>query len=380
MSESSATIRVMIVGAFPPKGGSVVGGVVTDCRTLMRSSFPHRFNLTLIDSTQISNPPPMLARRVYLGIKRLGRFLNSFLTSRPTVAIIFVSSGTSLIEKGVMGWFCRMFGVSVLLRPVSGRIVNDFEKSALLRFVTRFAFGPASRILCQGRYWQEFVIANLPFDPKEALLLPSWTASPELLAVGERRVYAHNASSVKFLFLGWLEHKKGIMELLATVAALKSTHDFTLSIAGLGHAENDVRKFVEKHRLNDCVTLLGWVSSEDVPALMAVNDVLVLPSWAEGLPNVMIEAMAAGLAVVVSAVGNVPTVVEDGKDALLVEPRDVEGLRSAIERLLDDPGLLSSIAQNGHELAKREFSVEQASDKLTTIIYEVAAERLPGIG
>lgn len=165
------------------------------------------------------------------------------------------------------------------------------------------------------------------------------------------------------------------MELLAAVAELQQEHDFTLSIAGLGHAEGDVRDFIEEHGLRDRVSQLGWVEAGDIPALMTAHDVLVLPSWAEGLPNVMIEAMAAGLAVVVSAVGNVSSAVEDRKEALLVEPRDIAGLHSAIERLLRDPDLLCSIAQNGHDLAKKEFSVVQASDKLAAIIREVVTEQ-----
>lgn len=375
-----AKTKILIVGAFPPPQLNIYGGIVTSCKALLDSPFAREFDLILVDSTQISNPPPALARRLFLSLLRFMKFLHLLYYSKPSAAIIFTSCGASLLEKGMMARVCRLMGVPALVFPRAGRIMDDFQNSIISRSSSRFAFGGASRILCQGLRWQEFAITEFGFVRDNAPIVPNWTATTELLAVGAQRAYAPNTASVKCLFLGWLEHKKGIMELLVALESLKSSHHFTLSIAGLGHAEDDVREFIEKHDLNNCVNLLGWVESGDVPALMAVNDVLVLPSWAEGLPNVMIEAMAAGLAVVVSAVGTVPTVVENGKEALLVQPRDVEGLRAALKRLLEDPKLLGSIARSGHELAKREFSVDQASDKLTEIIHEVVAERVSGSG
>jgi glycosyltransferase involved in cell wall biosynthesis len=93
-------------------------------------------------------------------------------------------------------------------------------------------------------------------------------------------------------------------------------------------------------------------------------DIFVLPSWAEGLPNAMIEAMAARVAVVVSSVGNIPDVVSDGQNAVLVRPKDTGALVSALSHLIVDQERRDALAENGHFLADAEFSVEVAVSRL----------------
>jgi glycosyltransferase involved in cell wall biosynthesis len=100
-------------------------------------------------------------------------------------------------------------------------------------------------------------------------------------------------------------------------------------------------------------------------------DIFVLPSWAEGLPNAMIEAMAAGLACVVSAVGNVPDVVTDEREALLVPPREIAALAMALERLLVDRPLRDRLASAAHEFAAARFGVERASDAILRAVTSV---------
>jgi glycosyltransferase involved in cell wall biosynthesis len=98
----------------------------------------------------------------------------------------------------------------------------------------------------------------------------------------------------------------------------------------------------------------------DLETALAEADVLVLPSWAEGLPNAMVEAMAARLAVVVTAVGNIPDVVTDGREALLVPPRNVSALKAALARVIEDPVLRRNLGDAAFSLAASRWDVEQA--------------------
>jgi glycosyltransferase involved in cell wall biosynthesis len=124
------------------------------------------------------------------------------------------------------------------------------------------------------------------------------------------------------------------------------------------------------------VEFAGWVQGETLDALFASSDILVLPSWAEGFPNAIIEAMAAKLAVVVSAVGNVPDLIVDGREALLVPPKEADPLRRAIERLLVDKNFRLELAERGHAFARDNFSVEMSVNKLTTAIEFAIEEQL----
>lgn len=360
---------VLIVGGFPPKDSPIKGGVVTSCRKLMATDFPQRFDVIPFDTTQSSNPPPPLRKRLVGAVARTGRFVVTLLRHRPDAAIIFTSSGASLMEKGVMSWMARAIGVPVLLFPRSGRIIEDFDRSRIAHLTIRFAFAPAQRVLCQGQTWARFVIERLGRPEQDVEIVPNWTASRSYLDLGRNRTFPLRRADLRLLFLGWLEERKGIIDLIDTLAALKSEglkpH---LSIAGDGHARDVVEARIAHHGLGDQVTLLGWVQDDQKLELLSDHSALVLPSWAEGLPNAMIEAMAAGCIVVVSRVGNIPDYIEDGRNGLLHAPRDRADIARALRQLMAPDTVLQPLSQAGHDTAARVFSPEAAARRLTDIV------------
>src|SRR5205085_12513615 len=129
------------------------------------------------------------------------------------------------------------------------------------------------------------------------------------------------AELAEVLFAGRRSAEKGIEELLAPTAGMN------VVIAGDG----PLRHLVPGG--------LGFVPHDELERLYARAAVVVLPSYREGLPLCVLEAMAHGRPVVASAVGGIPELVEDGVTGYLAEPGDVEGLRAALRRLLDDPTL-----------------------------------------
>ena len=96
----------------------------------------------------------------------------------------------------------------------------------------------------------------------------------------------------------------------------------------------------------------------------------MLPSWLEGLPNAMIEAMAAGLAVIVTPVGNIPNYVTHEKQALMIEPRKASDIANSIERLLCEDKTRVSIAKCGQRLAEERFAVEPGMECLIRVVKE----------
>ena len=364
--------RILIVGAFPKPGKSIYGGNVTDGKILLESSFSSRFRLELIDSTQISNPPPGFIVRFALAMRRITIYCYLLCTKRPDAVLIFTSSGFSLLEKSMMAAIAR-YGSPVLIFPGAGEIISRAEISAINRVCVKLLFRNATHFLCQGRSWQRFATGVLGFPLARAPIIPNWTATDRLLSIGERRVTAPSGHIPQLLFLGWLEHYKGIFELLEACKALSLSHSFRLVIAGRGTAESHARAYAES-MTPGTVTFAGWVDAEFREQLLEESDIFILPSWAEGLPNAMIEAMAAKLAVVVSAVGIVPDLIADGHEALLVPPKEVGPLKQAIEHLLIDVVFREELAERGHAFARENFAVEPAVAKLTAVIEAAIVE------
>jgi glycosyltransferase involved in cell wall biosynthesis len=366
--------KVLVVGGFPHSNAKVFGGIVTSCRVLLESSFPNRFDLVLVNTTQITNPPPHFIIRLILSVKRLIIYVYLLISKKPDAVLLFTSKGFSLVEKGFMAWVARVCGVPSLMFPRGGALINDAKSSVYQRFWIRLALNGSNIFLCQGPSWIDFATKDLGFPRSRVILVPNWTASSNLLRIGENRSSCHASTKLQILFLGWLEREKGIFELLDACAQISSNFEFTLTIAGRGEAELSARDHVKEKKLLDHVHFAGWVEGRELEQMLAKSDIFVLPSWSEGLPNAMIEAMAARLAVVVSSVGNIPHVITDGKEALLVPPKNALAIRIALEKLLEHSEFRESLAQRGHEFVRQNYSVEPAIEKLSLAISSLISD------
>jgi glycosyltransferase involved in cell wall biosynthesis len=336
--------------------------MVTSCGVLVRSSLARRTELHLLDSTQVSNPPPNLLVRLARAVPRFAQFIAQVERCRPDAVVLFAAVDASLLEKGTMAWYARLRGVPAILFPRGGALIDSCEASGLTRRWVRVAFSGARKVFCQSPRWQRFAHDVLHFDPSDAPVIPNWTATEELLAIGRRRLAQPAPDRVRLLFVGWLDRAKGIAELLAACRALAPELRFTLDLVGEGNMSVSAREIVSRDGLSDRVRFRGWLQGADLAAAFEGADVFVLPSWAEGMPNAMIEAMSARLAVVVTSVGGVPDVVADGVHGLLVPPRDQSALSSALGRIIRDAELRRRLAGAGHTLAATRFDAERAVD------------------
>lgn len=368
---SASRPRVLFVGAFPPARNPIFGGMVTSCRALLESTLPERVELDLLDSTQISNPPPSLPVRLVLAMVRCARFVARFERRRPDVVLLFVSVGASVFEKGVMARYARLRGIPVLMFPRGGAIIDQCAVSKTSRWWIASMLRGGTKVLCQSPTWQTFATQVLGFEAHDAPLIRNWTATAKLLAVGAGRTVRRQAP-VRLLFVGWLERDKGVFELIEACRLLGASRQFVLDIAGEGRASSEIRSLVNAHGMADRVRFRGWLQEPALLAALQEADVLVLPSWAEGLPNAMIEAMAARLPVVVTRVGSIPDVITDDENGLLVEPRNIESLQRALERVVDDAALRQRLGDEAHGIAAREFGVETAVELLVQEIKSVA--------
>ena len=361
--------RLMIVGAFPPPDTRIFGGVITSCRLLQQSSLPRRSVLTLIDSTQIANPPPGWFTRARSAFARTLVYMAMFREPRPDAVLLFCSVGASFLEKTVMAWYARLRGVPAILFPRGGSLMAQ-GTTAFGRAWLRMLCGGAAMVLCQGPAWQRFATTTLGFPAARCPVVPNWSATPRVLEIGRARMQPARVG-VELLFVGWVEPEKGIQELLEAFRRVAQGRDVHLNLVGDGHAMPLAREFVEANGLQPKIRFSGWLNADGLVEAYKEADVLVLPSWAEGLPNAMIEAMAAGLAVVITRVGNVPDVVRDREDALLVPPKDVDALAAALAEVVDDAALRTRLAHAGHDLAGREFAVESAVERILLAVERV---------
>ncbi|HYM84870.1 MAG TPA: glycosyltransferase family 4 protein [Candidatus Dormibacteraeota bacterium] len=166
------------------------------------------------------------------------------------------------------------------------------------------------------------------------------------------------------LFVGRHEPRKGLLDLLKAFRILRrSGYSARLLVVGSGPQEREARRYVATRRLGD-VEFLGRITDDEKAQLYKTADVYVAPATGrESFGIVLLEAMAAGTAIVCSDIHGYKGVVRRGEQALLVPPRDPAAIAAAIARLLADPALRSEMSASGRFRA-REFSWERVTAKV----------------
>ena len=150
--------------------------------------------------------------------------------------------------------------------------------------------------------------------------------------------------------MGYIGQRKGAFDLIKAFASLpeKEQNDSILIMAGDGEVEA-AKDLVASHNLSDRIIFPGWIGTEERDSLLSEVNIFVLPSYNEGMPLSMLEAMAWELPVVVTPAGGIGEVVTDGENGLIVEPGNIEQLKDAIKSLIADENLRLSLADKARK-------------------------------
>lgn len=171
-----------------------------------------------------------------------------------------------------------------------------------------------------------------------------------------------------------LEPQKGLSDMIEAIDDLVQTHAHVrLLIAGDGSQRAMLQSQVQERGLADHVKLLG--RRNDVPQLLAAADIFVSSSLWEGLPVAMLEAMAAGLPIVGTCVGDVPEVVHEDQ-GILVEPKRPHALAQGLRTLIDNPQLRMQLGERNREVASQKFAADVWADQLLQIYDELASQTI----
>lgn len=259
-----------------------------------------------------------------------------------------------------------MFGAWLLGKPFSftGHAADLFRERTALRSKIR----RADFIVCISEFHRQFYLEN--------------GARPDQLFVAycgidtshftPRRRLRDEWEPFHILSSGRLVGKKGFPVLIEACKALKQRNfDFRCTIGGSGPDEAMLRAKITEAGLDDRVTLTGEaLKQEEIPDFMGSGDVYCLPCvWAEdndvdGLPQMLMEAMACGLPTVSTRLVGIPDLVIDGETGLLVAPNDAEALADALQRLADDPQLAERLAEAGTAHVRKAFDLDTCLEPL----------------
>ena len=179
----------------------------------------------------------------------------------------------------------------------------------------------------------------------------------------------HEGRGKNLLYVGRLAAAKGLPILFDAIARLAPTspEPLALTIVGDGVDRSALEQMSQELGIADNLEFVGYKSQSEVRSLLMKADIFVLPSFAEGVPVSLMEAMAAGLPVVSTRIAGISELVEDGHSGYLVPPGDVQQLADKIEKLYLHPDLRQSFGQKGRKFVQKNFDISSESARLSKI-------------
>ena len=294
----------------------------------------------------------------------LVRFLFSALVGRIDLLHIHLSIRGSSYRKSVLGLVAQLMGVPYIVH-LHGIDYREFWSSAhplLARAIDRL-FSHSERIVVMGRYWADVITDRLPQTNNKIVTIPNATptsSSAHVPAADDR---------VRITFLGQLGARKGTPHLIAALGRLAHRQDWTATIAGDGEV-SESREQVGQHLIADRVLVPGWLELRERDRLLRNTDILVLPSLAENLPMVIMEAFARGIPVISTPVGAIPEVIEHGRNGLMVPVGDEGKLAEALEQLIEDPVLRRRLGRAARRDHAERYDFETYVGGLTKVWLE----------
>ncbi|MDI6644109.1 MAG: glycosyltransferase family 4 protein [Methanobacteriaceae archaeon] len=171
-------------------------------------------------------------------------------------------------------------------------------------------------------------------------------------------------------YVGRLSQEKGILNYLEAVHILtQKGMKINFTICGEGDLEEEVKEYIKKWNLQDKVEFKGWIPYQDLPDHLNNLKLIVIPSYTEGLPNLMLEAMTCGTPVLANPVGSIPEIISNGKNGFLLDDNSPENIAHHIIRSLDSTDL-NSISDKAHEYIVNNFSLEDLREHWAEILYK----------
>jgi glycosyltransferase involved in cell wall biosynthesis len=174
-------------------------------------------------------------------------------------------------------------------------------------------------------------------------------------------------------YIGRLSQEKGVMNFLEAIPIILGRQkDLKFIIVGDGHLRQEIERYLNDEKLTDKVKLIKFVPHEEVSNYLNELKLLLLPSYTEGLPNIVLESMACGTPVLATEVGGIPDFIADGECGFIMESNSPDYIARNVIRVLDD-SRLEQVAFNAYNLVKSEFTRDQALKGYRDILMELSA-------
>lgn len=291
----------------------------------------------------------------------LVKYTNSLLKYHSIEIVhIHTASKGSFLRKSISVMIAKLFNKKVILHIHCGGFDNFYNSSP--RFIKRYitaVLNKADMLITLANSLKTGVSKKCSNSNIHVLY------NPTIL----KHMPVRESHTTNVLFLGLMGKNKGVYDIIEAAKYIQADN-IKIHLYGNGEISR-ARELVSQYGLENKVIVHGWISGDDKEKILQSSDIFILPSYSEGLPMSILEAISYGLPVISTTVGGIPDVVEDGVNGFLISPGDYKSLAQRIITIAEDKDLSKRMGQESYRLAREKFDIEEIINQLDSLYSSV---------
>lgn len=334
------------------------GGVVTVIDGILKSDLSKKYSIENI-ATTTSN------RKIFTFIKSIFEFINKAIKKEIEIAHIHMASKGSFCRKSIIVLMCKLFNIPSVIH-MHGACFDQFYNSMgkIARGYCKYIFKQSEKVIVLSESWKNFFSTWV--DEKKIVVVNNSVKVDEKFKIKIKE----EKSCVTFVFMGKCGVRKGVYDLLDTIEEIKNhgydESKFKVILAGDGELDKVNEKVLEK-KIENVVNVKGWIEKEEKEEILLSGDVFILPSYNEGLPMAMLEAMSFALPCIVTNVGGIPEVIKNGVNGFISSPGDKKSLYNNMMSLINNEDNRKEMGKNSFDTVNGHFNQEKELLKISNI-------------
>ncbi|MBD2513688.1 glycosyltransferase family 4 protein [Nostoc sp. FACHB-973] len=290
----------------------------------------------------ITHQEGTLAIKFMVFLKAIWKFLWILIREDVDIVQLQISQRGSVFRQAIMILLAWAFHKPIIVHAHGSQFKLFYTGLAKwMQQLLSWIFGKCQKLIVLSQSWKSFYIESLALKPEQVVVFYNPVKVPVEIP------HRSGSEKIKLLFLGRIGQRKGAFDLIKAFSLLPIEYKTrsSLIMAGDGDLEQ-ATNLVKTLNLDNYIKLPGWIGSDERDILLSQADVFVLPSYNEGLPLAMLEAMAWELPVIVTPVGGIPEIVTQSENGLIVNPGNVEELSNALNSLIENETLRLFLGKN----------------------------------
>lgn len=338
----------------------VKGGISSIINALKNSTLIENHKIRFI-STYIDCDSKL--KKLIIGINSYFELFKEIRNNRPDLVHIHTSFGASFYRKSIIFLICSFKKIK-MINHIHGAEFQKFfyEANFIKKYLIKKIYNLATITIVLSKSWETDISQIINNDRVEVL---------NNFAIIDKNQTNYDLRNNNVIFMGEVGKRKGAYDLPDIIEnVLKEIPDTFFYICGNGDIEAIKYSFNKKF-LNDNVLLTGWISGNEKKRLLSNSKIFLLPTYNEGQPMAIIEAMAYKLPIVSTCVGGIPELIKIGENGFLEKPGEVLKISKHIINLLKDNELSGNISMNNYKLVNQKYSIESYINNLNSIYFKV---------